>query len=1587
MDIKVTLPDEEELRRIQEGLGEIPVPAPEAEPEQAEALQEIPEGADPMPDNMVQKTAMVDAIRAGRSEEDWQEFLPPEVRAELEANPTMFDSPPAPPEKGFLQKAGEVAVDMGKGAVHGVTRAVEEGTEFTLDRMDQFDDYFGVDILHRVKNMVAADMRFLGLGFDSENNEADFGAKNYAPQTTAGSLVSGVAQFATAYGILGAAGKATKISELAGTVAKLGKGAQYGLAAGKGMVADAVFQDPYEDRLSNLIQQFPTLQNPITEYLAADPNDSEAEARFKNVLEGAGLGLMTDALIHAFAKGLKKWRGVNKLGLSDKEMEKAAQNAFKEADEVVVKAAKEKATGFNPDDILRMKEEVLEVTPEGVVRPAETVDDVAESAAKQADAPTVKAETTATPKAAPTVQPGSRAEFYKAAEELRGERFYFRLYDLRERLGWDRDDFDDMIKELRDERVLQLQVGDTETITAKNVEDAFRDENGFLMLTGMWRGTPDEIRAALEKTSNRSRPMRPKEKIELMMKSAELVQDSNPRAAELAKEAAFKQALLATTRDSKFGYTRVSAVMNELGWSQEEFDAVLAKLWKEGYLTPTQGGTEGLNPEDAAKFFKDPNGFAFRGIQWNEKATARMQREVDEVVEALGKTNKPTTANARIHKGAADEPLSETLTIKPEAPQAAPEQVGTKLDPQPAPTTTFPVDEQAAFVEDVTAKVNGDAKPKPFVKTSSIYNAEHLPEDAQHAFDALAEAMGHERDFFQTHPMSREELIDDAAGIIERWCKMNGLEDVKHDDLLRVFAETLDAAPAIVVQHRALLDDTAMKVTKYVTENFNKMTPDELRRALADDGEATALLLHFKALSAQMDMLGTGAGRTLNAFKKNMGATLEELRLSNSLSYEEALARAKKEIKAMTPGERMDRLRGISLIDDPARKADFLKTTWGRKLWETSNEYWLNAVLSGPRTHLVNLFSNALKLGVTMPLERMAGAAFDRLRRGEWSVESEELWNEGVRAWLGMYHTMGEAWALAVKSFKMGENLLKPQSSVMDLMGGGRRKISAKYIGLDEAGSFGKLVDNLGTMVNAPTRLLMATDEFFSQLAYRSTIFTDLYLKGEDLFKRGALGGGDRDTLIRKFIKDNYDQHFGDAMSPQTMEVVKGARGINGKGLNNAMEATFTQDLAKNSISKKVQDMAAAHPAFKRIAPFIRTPVNIAMDTLAHTPFAKMTQQYKAAMAKGGRDAMLADAKFKLGTLVCAGAGLAACNGNLTGGGPRNGKAREALLETGWRPYSVKIGDNYISYDRIEPFGTILGVLADFVDIRAAWDAEDPDGLDKDMTDKLTQTAAALACSVSQIVSSKSYTQGISELLNALYNPETNGPDYFRNFALSYMAPAALSQARKIIDPEIREVRTFMEEFYNRIPGLSETLPTKYSWLTGKPVLMHGGTQAGWSPVLFDTNKPGRVAEELVRFPRAMLGPSNDIGGVKLDPQQVSDYARLHGTLKLNGRTMTEAIEKLMDSREYDYKRERIPDTKEMAANPRYNMINHIVQQYRDAAKKELFREHPELRDAILKKNPKDRNAGWAQMKSKSQPTPKESAYQKTQRKMKEGGF
>lgn len=591
----------------------------------------------------------------------------------------------------------------------------------------------------------------------------------------------------------------------------------------------------------------------------------------------------------------------------------------------------------------------------------------------------------------------------------------------------------------------------------------------------------------------------------------------------------------------------------------------------------------------------------------------------------------------------------------------------------------------------------------------------------------------------------------------------------------------------------------------------------------------------------------------------------------------------------------------------------------------------INGLLSGPKSHLSNIGSNALKT-VMMPAEQMLGGVWSGLKGG-----SAQQISQGMHTYVGLTKYAGESFKMAYAAFKSGEGILDAATKFTDSGRGylntyGKIKdhllqfYTAKKGGMAELNTWDEIQANfwafLGHTINFPTRLLGGADEFFKQLNYRANMYSKLTEEG--LLKHGRDAGNE----LGKFVEDGMQAAF-DAQG----------RGLDKGALRLAQESTWTQPLRDDAylgggLGQHMSDLVHKWPPLQLVAPFIKTPTNIIRDFAAHTPgMAHISKRYKDAIKAGGEQAAMAHGRIATGSMIWLTAIGLAYSGKMTGNLPKDPATRQAWQDAGIEPYSFKIGDKYISYARLDPFAAVFGIAADVSEYTRNW---------SEVSKGNWASGAILA--LGQNVLSKTYLSGITGLMAALSDDSVDSKAmqrYMQQAATMFIPySAGLRFTRQMMDDPMREVRSVFDSMLNAIPEGSPLLPVKYSWITGKPVSMN---------VWYGQDSGDMVANEMARLGDNMhIGaPDRTLKNAALDGNQYSRLCQLQGTIRINGLTQHQQLERLMKSTSYDMGRKRIPDMPGDYEDPRSIMVKQIITQYRAAARDDLLREDAELRKAV----------------------------------------
>jgi len=641
------------------------------------------------------------------------------------------------------------------------------------------------------------------------------------------------------------------------------------------------------------------------------------------------------------------------------------------------------------------------------------------------------------------------------------------------------------------------------------------------------------------------------------------------------------------------------------------------------------------------------------------------------------------------------------------------------------------------------------------------------------------------------------------------------------------------------------------------------------------------------------------------------------------------------------------------------------KKAQGKNFLDMPTEYWMNAILSGPRTQMVNIIGNGLTQ-VMSTLEAVVGG----VASGNLSVVKAVLasWSNG-QMW-------GEAAKFAKKAFKQNDNLLDPQNRAFsDRKQGaitGERIAESKLGGMvtEKGLTSKKSLDAFGNFIRIPSRLLLTTDEFFKQLSYRRAarlkaamsgiqqgikdpkklaehihntlegIVTEggrisseegLYREGIEAANNKGLKGSERDEFAIKYSKDNFDKTNSALMQ---------------YALDEAQYLTFTRDLQEGTLGKVLQDATSKLPMLRLVLPFVRTPTNILKYAFERTPGVFVLKEERGRLIsdlKSGDPVRRSQALGKMMTSVTvAGVFLDTAYNNreyITGGGPRDPKEKKALEATGWRPYSLKIGDTYYSYQRLDPLATLLGVGADLVEAGV----RDKEGFDQS---RLERVFLALTLSFTRNATNKSYLAGIQSATDALSDPDRYMARFGRNFASSFV-PNIISQMADYDTQSLKEVRSMGDAFARKL-GARGSLDKKRN-LLGEEYMAEQWMGTGFiNPIAMSPVKDDPVLTEMASLNHAFRPSSPNLGGqINLidheNEQGQTAYDRqteLLKDVKIGGRTLRTSLQRLIKSRPY----QRLEQTSEPGfPSPRIEEINKVLRRYRKEAKKQMLTEFPEL--------------------------------------------
>lgn len=609
-------------------------------------------------------------------------------------------------------------------------------------------------------------------------------------------------------------------------------------------------------------------------------------------------------------------------------------------------------------------------------------------------------------------------------------------------------------------------------------------------------------------------------------------------------------------------------------------------------------------------------------------------------------------------------------------------------------------------------------------------------------------------------------------------------------------------------------------------------------------------------------------GRALHAFGIKIGSEPENIK---RMAEVVETMHGRDITKVASALAKVDSLQGVNKLTRELTRS---------KVRGVVEEVFINSILSGIKTHVINTTGNALFQ--TMNIAETAVAA--RIGR---------LFNDAERMQIGeasaqLYGMLG--------GFRDGLRMMG--KTLRTATGGSVNKFESAYPkaisaeNLELSGPLGRVADLMGNVIRAPTeRALAAEDDLFKSMAYRSNMHREALRRGVQAREVQGLDDNQTAAVIRDFLENPTDE-----MRLQSDDF--------------ALYATFQNPLGETG--RTIQGLVNKVPGLKMIAPFIRTPTNLFKGAfIDRTPIGLFSKRIRDDIAAGGARRDMVLARVSMGSLTAASVALAVSGGVITGGGPSNFRARKTLEATGWRPYSMRTLNpvtgkvTYNSYARAEPLAFIMGAVADAAEM-SEWMDVDPD-LDSE-AEVANKMMASIVGGIADNTMSKTFLSGLSRFNDALMDPDRHLKSWMDSMTGALIPYSALRRdLTRIQDPVIRQAWTLGEKLRasSGIPGWSEQAPAALDIFAEERHHPKGTFLGVVSPFPEGVQTTDPVRLEVARLLKEsntvpLSFPSRRIEGLRLSVQEYHDLVRSsRKTIELGGLTFHPALKSLMSSELY----------------------------------------------------------------------------------------
>ena len=648
--------------------------------------------------------------------------------------------------------------------------------------------------------------------------------------------------------------------------------------------------------------------------------------------------------------------------------------------------------------------------------------------------------------------------------------------------------------------------------------------------------------------------------------------------------------------------------------------------------------------------------------------------------------------------------------------------------------------------------------------------------------------------------LERQAISDEAKRLELEMFDLHGVKSsVSHESMIKKAESIIDDFNTNPESYAKRVDAIKAGATPTIEEELahrmiNAREYDEFVNVIksGDPAAIEAMEQSIKTKHLEVtDPLAAQAGRRLSSYNIVVGK-------------QRAMKAVAKLGKKLNPRQ----LKELGALDttDPEAVKRFVKRLPDPKLRDYFYEFWYNSILSGVPTHVVNVASNTLWMATQLP-HRMLVGSVDKVISGFTGRARARYVNEVIPMMAGM--------GKGAKQGAKGAWEMLRHGKVEQFETKWAQEIGSSLGAFDRSPS--KVVRGIGKLITPPTKALRGMDVLANSIGYESQLRA---LARRAANQKGLKGG--KYAEARKAFEMNFIKNPSEQAHKEAMEFGKYVTFMSDPGWVSSMIISGRNKMPLES--------------GRLIVPFVNTIGNLLKRGVEMTPGLGL------ALVRGQHPSEIV-AKQIEGLIVGAYAWNKFDMGEITGAAPIDKAEREAFYRQGKKAWSLRFGDEWVQYRRVEPFNTIIASVAIARDrVRNAKDDETKTeimlGMANDLKNNLIDSGYLQG--VTQILNRHGKAKGAVQRLGASLVPYSG---FLRSIGKSY---EALTEG----EAKVRESNTWAGALSQTIPFV-EKPPAKLS-IWGEEIVFEGGMFRQWLPYKWSTqttDKTELALEKLGVYP------------------------------------------------------------------------------------------------------------------------------------------